>query len=190
MTFSTSYDSSLTCEAPSTKMLQYQGGGSYHAVGGLFICLTKNSYMQLHAPTAVAVAPLSPAGAPTASALTRFSTSPKRLHHLSSRTASSPIWFCPSTRGCTHEIDAVPATWSSVPRISFRLDTSRRQRTSSGEKEGRTHLRAFMRRCSTSSTGRRVSVAIVAKESVRSYASRRKTDSMSAMRQIFWRKNG
>jgi hypothetical protein len=95
-----------------------------------FIYLTRDSYMQLHAPTAVAVAPLSSAGVPTASALTRFSTSPKRLHHRSSRTASSPIWFCPSTRGCTHEVDAVPATWSSVPRISFRLHTSRRQRTS------------------------------------------------------------
>ena len=53
-----------------------------------------------------------------------------------------------------------------------------------------THLRAFMTRCSTSSSGSRVSWAIVWKLIVRSSAFRLKTDSMSAMRRIFCRRKG
>jgi hypothetical protein len=47
------------------------------------------------------------------------------------------------------------------------------------------HLRAFMTRCSTSSTGNLVSPAIAWNDMALSLLGRRKTASMSAIRQIF-----
>jgi hypothetical protein len=99
-------------------------------------------------------------------------------------------------------MDVVEETWSSVPRMSLRLrvrgkeririckESEKREMKEGGWMKARrggkeTHDRAFMTRCSTSSTGTRASEAITLKGRTRSEVGRRKTASMRAIRQIF-----
>jgi len=120
----------------------------------------------------------------------RSSTPPSRSIHTPSRPASSPICPRDSTRGCTHVMCACSSTWSSVPRINLRLHARDYQHHAPSISPICAHLSAFMIKCSTSSVARRVSSAIVWNVIVRSFALRLNTDSISAMRQIFCRRNG
>ncbi|KAJ6264646.1 LOW QUALITY PROTEIN: hypothetical protein Dda_0795 [Drechslerella dactyloides] len=78
--------------------------------------------------------------------------------HSINRSRMPLICCIVSTLGCTHDIRAMPDTWSIEPRINPRLN-------------------AFISRCSTSSGATCVSFTIVANDSARSFGGRTKTAS-------------